>query len=224
MTCKGILSRISSIYDPLGFVPPYALEGKKLVHQLCQYEVGSDATAPDEIIKEWQMWYKTCGSGKVNEFWIHHFSDVSEEGYGKFSFLMMVNCDGAIHCKFVMGKSRVTFKKCIYIPRLELVAATLSVKMAKFLRKKLNIGCLQETFWSHSKVVLGYIRNTIKNFKVFVANTVQQIYENSEVNQWKYVPSKDKPTNHGSCGLINANSGGIQMFKLGKRVTIFVDS
>ena len=80
----------------------------------------------------------------------------------------MVSCVGAIHCNFIMGKARVTPKKFVSIPRLELVAATLSVKMAKFLRKKLNIDCLQETIWSDSKVVLGYIRNATKKFKIFV--------------------------------------------------------
>ena len=90
-----------------------------------------------------------------------------------------------------MGKARVTPKKYISIPHLELVAATLSIKMAKLLKKKLNIDCLQETFWSDSKVVLGYIRNTTKKFKIFVANRIQQIHENSGVNQWRYVPSKD---------------------------------
>ena len=80
----------------------------------------------------------------------------------------MVNFLGAIHCNFIMGKPRVTPKKFVSIPRLELVAATLSVKMAKFLWKKLNIDCLQETIWSDSKVVLGYIRNATKKFKIFV--------------------------------------------------------
>ena len=107
-----------------------------------------------------------------------------------------------------MGKARVTPKKYISIPHLELVAATLSIKMAKLLKKKLNIDCLQETFWSDSKVVLGYIRNTTKKFKIFVANRIQQIHENSGVNQWRYVPSKDNPADHASCGLIDANSRG----------------
>ena len=71
-----------------------------------------------------------------------------------------------------MGKARVTQKKLISIPRLELAAATLSVKMAKFLMKELNIDCLQEIFWSDSKVVLGYVRNTTKKFKIFVANRI----------------------------------------------------
>ena len=79
----------------------------------------------------------------------------------------MVNCVGVIHYNFIMGKARVTQKKYISIPRLELVTAMLSVK---FLSKKLNIDCLQNTFWSDSKVVLGYIRNTTKKFKIFAAN------------------------------------------------------
>ena len=45
------------------------------------------------------------------------------------------------------------------MPHLELIAAILSVKMAKFLGKELNIDCLQEMFLSDSKMVLGYIRN-----------------------------------------------------------------
>ena len=82
----------------------------------------------------------------------------------------MVNCVGAIHCNFIMAKVKITPKKYILIPRLELVAATLSLKMEKFLRKELNIDSLQETFWSDSKLVLGYIRNTTQQLKIFVAN------------------------------------------------------
>ena len=37
---------------------------------------------------------------------------------------------------------------------------------------------------------------------------IQQIHENSEVNQWRYVPSKDNPADHVSRGLIDANPGG----------------
>ena len=95
----------------------------------------------------------------------------------------MVSCVGAIHCNFIMGKARVTPKKFVSIPCLELVAATLSIKMANFLRKELNIDSLQETFWSDSRVVLEYIRNTTKKFKILVANRIQQMHENNEVIQ-----------------------------------------
>ena len=45
-----------------------------------------------------------------------------------------------------MGKARVAPKKYVSVPLLEFVAAMLSVKMAKLLRKELNSDCLQETF------------------------------------------------------------------------------
>ena len=40
MTRRGMLSMISSIYNPRVFVTPYTLKGKKLLQQLCQDEIG----------------------------------------------------------------------------------------------------------------------------------------------------------------------------------------
>ena len=87
------------------------------------------------------------------------------------------------------------------MPRLELVAAVLSVKVANFLKKQLQIDCFHKTYWSNTKVVLGYIRNNAKKFKIFVANRIQQIQEHSEVEQWRYVPTKINPADYASCGL-----------------------
>ena len=58
-----------------------------------------------------------------------------------------------------MGKSRVTPKKYVTIPRPELVAVVLSVKIAALIRRELEIEWKNETFWTESKVVLGYINN-----------------------------------------------------------------
>ena len=45
----------------------------------------------------------------------------------------------------------------VSIPRLELTAATLSVKISKMLKNELDIHVDDEIFWTDSKVVLGYI-------------------------------------------------------------------
>ena len=75
------------------------------------------------------------------------------------------------------------------IPRLELTAAVLSVKVACLLRKELQIDGLKERFWTDSQVVLAYIRSSSKRFKVFVANLIHQTKENTRVDQWHYVLS-----------------------------------
>ena len=83
----------------------------------------------------------------------------------------------------LLGKSRVVPWKFISIPRLQLTAALLSMKMACLLKKELDINCVDEVFWTDSKVVLGYITNTVKRFKTFVANRVQEIKEKTDVQR-----------------------------------------
>ena len=82
-----------------------------------------------------------------------------------------------------MGKSRVIPKKYVTIPRLELVVAVLSVKIAALIRRELDFEWKNETFRTDSKVVLGYINNNTKKFKIFVANRMQQIHKGSNVSQ-----------------------------------------
>ena len=48
MTRRGILSTISSIYDPLGFAAPYLLQGKLILQQLCADRKGWDDALTDE--------------------------------------------------------------------------------------------------------------------------------------------------------------------------------
>ena len=60
----------------------------------------------------------------------------------------------------VMGKSRVSPMKFTSIPRFEIAAAVLSVKMAGFIKKELAIDHVSEYFWTDSQVVIGYITNT----------------------------------------------------------------
>ena len=88
----------------------------------------------------------------------------------------------------MIAKSRVAPIKRPTIPRLELTAATLSVKVARSLKDELDIPITEEFFWTDSQVVLAYISNEVKRFQLFVANRVKIIRENSEISQWKYVP------------------------------------
>ena len=50
-------------------------------------------------------------------------------------------------------------------------------------------------------MVLGYINNNTKNFKIFVANQIQEIHEDSNLSQWRYAPSKMKPVDDALRGL-----------------------
>ena len=77
--------------------------------------------------------------------------------------------------QLLMEKCRVTPLKYISIPRLELVAATLSVKISVMLRKELQFPDLEDMYLTDSEAVLGFIKNQSKRFKIFVAKTVEMI-------------------------------------------------
>ena len=86
-----------------------------------------------------------------------------------------------------MGKTKVTPRRFVSVPRLELATANSSAKCDKFLKKELQLECTHETFWNDSKVALGYIQNNTKRFKIFVGNRIQQIHESCRVEKWRYV-------------------------------------
>ena len=56
LTRRGVLSVLSSIYDPLGFGAPFLLKGKQIIQKLCQLNLKWDEDIPDEISNEWLTW------------------------------------------------------------------------------------------------------------------------------------------------------------------------
>ena len=132
---------------------------------------------------------------------LHHFADASIEGYGTASYLRLEDSDEKVHCSLVMGKSRVAPLKTVTVPRLELTAATLAVKVDKQIREELDLPINRVVFWTDSTIVLRYIRNTSKRFQTFVANRLQIIHDASTPHQWRHVPTKLNPADIASRGL-----------------------
>ena len=211
---------VSSVYDPLGFVAPVVLIGKQILQQMCSNQSGWDSPLPQDLRASWERWrsslfhlenlqiphcYKPEAFGEVQSVELHNFSDASTTGYGQCSYLRLQNANGDVHCSLVMGKSQVVPLKPITIPRLELTAAVLSVKMSAVLMQELEYDNIKEFFWTDSNVVLGYILNEAKRFRVFVANPVQQIHYHSNSSQWRHVRTTENPADAASRGLTSEN-------------------
>ena len=217
LTRRGILSTVSSIFDPLGLVSPVILTGKRILQDLCRDGVDWDDPVPDHIRPKWEQWrnelqllqscniprcYKPKEFGEIKSVELHYFADASQDGYGQCTYIRMVNGAGQIHCALVMAKSRVTPIHPITVPRLELAAAVVSVKIHTVLKGALNYQDIKEIFWTDSQIVLGYICNDAKKFHVYVANRVQQIKDQTSSEQWKYVSTKDNPADYVSRGML----------------------
>ena len=84
------------------------------------------------------------------------------------------------------------------IPRLELGAAVLAVRINTMLKTELEINMKEPVFWSESMTVLQYIA---KRFKSYVANRVSVIRELSKGAQWRHISSKLNLADAASRGL-----------------------
>ncbi|XP_028405254.1 uncharacterized protein LOC114527759 [Dendronephthya gigantea] len=217
VTRRGILSTVSSLYDPLGFAAPFTLPAKKLLQELCQLQrLGLDDEIPHEYEVCWSKWKNDIqiisqvqvnrsfippSFGKVVSRQFHLFSDASLYGYGSVAYLRLKDDEGRIHCAFLMGKSRLAPVKVVTIPRLELVAVVLSARLGRLPTDEIEDKPDIRIYHTDSTTVLRYILNEHTRFHVFVANRVQQIRDLTDQTQWRYVQSSDNPADHASRGL-----------------------
>ena len=216
-TRRGILSGVSSLFDPLGLISPVILRGKMITKELCGRDCTWDDPVPEELRLQYLKWKAelsalsslkiprqygstSASSDSPATFELHHFSDASMTGYGACSYLRIVRDNGEVTCDLVMSKAKVTPKKTVTVPRLELAAAVLATQISGFLQRNLDIPELQHHYWCDSRVVLGYIRNNTRRFHVYVANRVQTITNRITPNQWHFIPTDQNPSDLASRG------------------------
>ena len=216
MTRRGILSVVSALYDPLGFLAPVILPAKQILRTLCEEKCGWDQDVKDCQALRWQEWLaeikllegftvsrcvQPTAFGPLQSVQLHHFADASETGYGTATYMLLSNQAGGKCCTLLMGKARVAPLKRVTIPRLELTAAVVAVKMDQMLRHELQVPLQDSIFWTDSTTVLRYIENEHSRFKTFVANRVTVIREHSHPSQWHYVKSGENPADQASRGM-----------------------
>jgi len=132
---------------------------------------------------------------------MHVFADASSESYGAVAYMRCVLQTGKISTNLVCAKTKVAPLTSCSIPRLELMAAVVALRMGLAAARALNIPGCDLHFWTDSMNVLWWIRNHSRTYKPFVANRVGEIQAASNPDQWRYVPTKLNPADFASRGL-----------------------
>ncbi|XP_046868666.1 uncharacterized protein LOC124461157 [Drosophila willistoni] len=169
-----------------------------------------DESLQEEDQADWKIWVKLLP--KINEVRIsrcmpkvccarrvqlHTFVDASINAYAALVYLR-AEVDGIVHCSLVASKTRVAPLKPVSIPRMELMAAVLGLRLTKFIEPELSVSICQRIFWTDSKDVLCWIRSDARKYNQFVALRVGEILEDSDVLSWRWVPTQNNVADDGT--------------------------
>ena len=129
---------------------------------------------------------------------LHVFADASEDTMCAVAYLRSQPKEYSADLAFVIGKCRVAPMRHLSIPRLELQAAVMAVRLKEQIVKEHEMNINTCSFWSDSTTVLQWIHSSHRKQQVFVANRVAEILDTTDVSQWKHVSGINNPADIGT--------------------------
>jgi hypothetical protein len=210
VTRKSVLSYLFKVFDPLGLVIPVTVQGKVILQAITkQYkswnaEVSGDhkkqwMTVADDLHRLESISVPRCiGEIGRKPDRIMVFCDASTVAYAAAVYLQYEVSKGKYRSDLVMAKARVAPIKTLSIPRLELLALLIAVRLLEFVRNCLSFSG-ETVVWSDSQCTLFWIQSSKVQTR-FIENRLQEIRKAANV-EFRYVPSKDNPADQASRGV-----------------------
>ena len=210
----GMLSKIASVFDPLGLLAPFVVRAKIGLQMRWRQGLNWDQPMPEDLTRARKNWIEElpqlqleisrCFRGTqtpVKQKSVHIFTDASEQAYGAVCYLRLLYEDGTASVSFVAAKTRVKPLRAVSIPRLELLAAHLGLQLSQKVAVSLQIPTERHTFWTDSMNTIYWIRGDSRYYKSFVANRVREIQSKTRPTQRRHVPGRQNSADDCSRGL-----------------------
>ncbi|XP_024869854.1 uncharacterized protein LOC112453358 [Temnothorax curvispinosus] len=213
-TKRSILSFIAKLYDPLEWASPIVISAKILMQELWLQKLEWDTPIPEDLLTRWTD-YSTdlC---KINDVriprWtgmhrnmigveLHGFADASSRAYAAVVYLRVPHSNSNIQISLLAAKTKVAPLKTVSVPRLELNAVVLLIRLLEWVRTSLKFEGVLLFGWTDSNIVLAWIRQHLSRWNSYVANRVSEIQTRLPSMNWNHVRSKDNPADCASRGL-----------------------
>ncbi|XP_046615350.1 uncharacterized protein LOC124302827 [Neodiprion virginianus] len=214
--CERSGSYVAQIFDPLGWIAPVVVRGKIFIQELWSAGLNWDDPLPKILATRWRIYeeeLKDIALISVPRYFgsranlaasqsveLHGFSDASQSALSAVVFLRLLTGSNDIRVSLVAAKTRVAPLKKVTIPRLELSAAVLLVRLVSHLRKVLELENATIHLWTDSTVALAYISGDPSRWTEYVRNRVNEIREIDQ-SQWHHVSGKENPADCASRGI-----------------------
>ncbi|KAF0314254.1 Methionine-R-sulfoxide reductase B1-A [Amphibalanus amphitrite] len=213
-TKRLCLKKIAAVFDPLCLICPLTITAKIIFQETWARGLDWDDPLPPDMEAEWLTWLEDIQEvssltvprcvhsfSSENAQQLHVFSDASEQAYAAVIYVV-TDCEEGIVSRIALARARVTPRsRKVTIPRLELMAALLGLRLVKKVCAAFEIQLTDVVFWSDSLNVICWIKNDVKRFQPFVAHRVSEIRELTSPDQWRHIPGTENPADLPSRGV-----------------------
>lgn len=214
VTKRKVVSDISKLYDPQGWIAPSVIKAKIFIQRLWLAGVDWDETLSSPLLEEWleyrsslsdltqfrlPRWMMSKKNSRSTE--LHGFCDASNSAYAAVVYLRVIDLEGNIHVSLVTAKTRVAPIKQISVPRLELSGAVLLAKLLREVSEVLDVPNERMHAWTDSEIVLAWLSSHPSRWKTFIGNRTSEILTITGRHQWAHVQSQQNPADCASRGI-----------------------
>lgn len=202
-TKREALKIIMSLFDPLGFASPVIVRAKQILQEIWRRGTDWDEKIDEDLAQQWTAWMEHLRKladitiprcylhySDASRIELHTFVDASESSYAASLYWRIITPEGEIFTSIALAKARVSPLKVTSIPRLELQAAVMGSRMATAVIEEHDRKPESRTYWTDSKTVLTWLKNGARAYRPFVAHRIANIEENSNISEWRWVPTK----------------------------------
>uniref|UniRef100_A0A8D8XKE2 Uncharacterized protein n=1 Tax=Cacopsylla melanoneura TaxID=428564 RepID=A0A8D8XKE2_9HEMI len=226
ITKRQVLSVIASIYDVNGFISPVTVYLKIFMQKLwIDKDLSWDSTLSEELQVIWtRIMSQLEDIKKINipRYFLCEnyksvsmvgFADASGKAYAAVIYLRILDANDEVKIHLIRSKTKVSPLKVQTIPKLELCAASLLVKVLdslSFLHTRIKID--NTYLFSDSSIVLAWLNTQPHVLKTFVANRVVKILETTTPNQWRHVSSENNSADIASRGVLPSELVGNKLW------------
>lgn len=211
---RSIVSETTRIFDPLGLLGPVIVIAKLIVQELWQIGIQWDESVPPDIHTRWTMFRSQLVvlnqleipravkfDSNSRSVQIHGFSDSSQRAYDACVYLRTKLRPHEYRIELLCSRSKVAPLKAVSLPRLELCAALLLVRLMSKVGEAIQLEHSRRFCWSDSMITLNWIGSPFRKWTPFMANRVGEIQRLTDFKDWRHVSSSNTPADVLSRGL-----------------------
>lgn len=203
-TKREVLQIVMRMFDPLGFISKYLIRGKMILQEVWRYGIGWDEKIPAELAEKWQRFVKTLDvvervkvsrnyapvdPRSCSQVQLITFVDASDSAFAAVSYFRF-ETENDVFIAIAGAKAKVAPVNPLTIPRLELQAAVLGVRLAKMIQSITSFQIHEKKYLSDSTCVLNWICKIRTKQQMFIGSRIGEILDKSSSHEWYHVRSK----------------------------------